>query len=326
MKLKFIRAMLLCAVAVAMVTGCTTSTNTGESADFVQGNTAGNLHADGLVVSGEDGWVYFSNIDDNGYLYKKELTGGEQALLVDGHFACELNLVNGWIYYTAGIPGEVYKVGTNGENDRKIISKHAGNLIVTNQYIFYRLSYDDDWGKLFRTDLEGTHEVLLADSIVKFAITDGWIYYSNREDNERLYKMDFNGRNKTKLNDIGVSEIDVSGDYIFYVSAEDGQNLYRVKTDGTEKVLLSDEICWEINIYGDFLYYRNQSRGGRVFKMKLDGSQNKVLIDEENCGIVAITEDYLFYQIPVATQSGQKGYFIADLDGGYVKRWMKEPD
>ncbi|MCL2643118.1 MAG: DUF5050 domain-containing protein [Candidatus Bathyarchaeota archaeon] len=281
-----------------------------------QGNTNGNIHNNGYVLINGD-WIYYTNFDNNNYLYKKRLDGNSKQELTKGHYSCQLNFVNNWIYYTKGVPGEVYKIDFNGKQNKKIIDKKVGNLIVTNVFIFYRQSYDGDWGKLYKTDLEGQNERLLANNIIEFSICDGWIYYSNRDDGASLYKMDLTGTNIAKLNDHYSLFINVVGEYVYYADYTDSQKLYRIKIDGTNKSILSQEACWNINIQNEYLYYRNQSQGGRIYRMKLDGSENMVIIDTENCTEINVTDSFILYRIP--TSAG--GYFRANLDGSNIQKW-----
>lgn len=280
------------------------------------GNTNGNIHNDGTVILNND-WVYYTNFDENNHLYKKKVNGSDNKQLVNDHYSYNLNIIENYIYYISGTPGSIYRVDINGKKDELLIDTKAENLIVTDENIFYRLSYDNDWGKLYRTDLNGKNEVLIAESIIEFSLSDGWIYYSNREDNNSLYKMDFNGENITKLNNKYSININVEGGYIYYTDFNEGQKLYSIKTDGTGELLLSSDICWEINLHDDYIYYRNQTQQGRIYRMKIDGTDNRVIIDHINCVSLNITNDFLIYRIP----NSEGGYFKAELDGTNNKKW-----
>jgi hypothetical protein len=307
--------LVICVALSVFIVGCTPPQSINGQQFGEQGNTNGNIHNNGYVLINGD-WIYYTNFDNNNYLYKKRLDGNIGQELTK-HYSCQLNFIDNWIYYTKGVPGEVYKININGEQNKKVIDKKVGNLIVINDFIFYRKSCDSDWGKLYKTDLEGQNEQLLTNNIIEFSISDDWIYYSNRDDGASLYKMDLTGANVTKLNDQYSLFIDVASEYIYYADYADSQKLYMIKIDGTNKTILSQETCWNINIQNEYLYYRNQSQGGRIYRMKLDGSENMVVINIENCTEINVTDSFILYRIPTSTG----GYFRANLDGSNIQKW-----
>ncbi|MDP4133201.1 MAG: DUF5050 domain-containing protein [Bacillota bacterium] len=302
---------------LASITSCTKlSSEIAVKNEFEQGNTNGNIHNDGFVTL-KNKWLYYTNFNDNDNVYRKNQDGKDIKELADGHMGYEINAIGNWLYYISGSPGEVYKVDIDGKKDILLIDKKVGNLIVTNENIFYRQSFDNDWGKLYKTDLNGKNEILLANNIIEFAVSREWIYYSNREDGSSLYKMNFNGGNITKLNNEYSSSINVDGEFVYYTNYDDNQKLYKIKTDGTNKTMLSHDTCWNVNLYKNYIYYRNQSQKGRIYRMRLDGSENKMIIDKENCVSINVTDNFILFLIPTSTG----GYFKANLDGRNIQKW-----
>jgi len=265
-----------------LLANCSSSKENINLQNHLIGNTNGNIQRGGLVLI-NNGWIYYTNRDDNDHLYKKRPDGSENEQLVRGHYSYHLNYMDGWIYYTAGIPGEVWRIREDGTKNGRIINKNVDNLIVTEQNIFYILAYDNDWGKFFRTDIDGKGRVLLANSIIRFAIDNGWIYYSNAEDNDSLYKMDLTGENITKLNNEYSSNINVELDYVYYTDFNGDNSLYKIKTDGTDKTLVSPEAFGLENLHNGYIYYSKRMHDGRIYRMKTDGSENELIIDSENC-------------------------------------------
>ncbi|MCK9478120.1 MAG: DUF5050 domain-containing protein [Firmicutes bacterium] len=161
---------------------------------------------------------------------------------------------------------------------------------------------------------------MLANSIVGFAIDNGWIYYSNAEDNDSLYKMDLNGENITKLNNEYSSNINVELDYVYYTDFNGDNSLYKIKTDGTDKTLVSPEAFGLENLHNGYIYYSNRMHDGRIYRMKTDGSENELIIDSENCVSLNVVDDFLIYR----TLELNDGYFKANLDGSNTERWARD--
>lgn len=79
----------------------------------------------------------------------------------------------------------------------------------------YFISSEDN--KLYKSDLDGKNKSLvIQDEVYNLNVTDGWIYYSNLSDEKKLYKIKIDGTSKTKLNDISTTSINVIDNWIFY--------------------------------------------------------------------------------------------------------------
>lgn len=75
----------------------------------------------------------------------------------------------------------------------------------------------------------------------------GWIYYSNWDDGEKLYRIDSNGENKQKLSDHACGGIEYVNGWLFYHTYDDDHNngwrehpLYCMKADGTHEQQLTE--------------------------------------------------------------------------------------
>jgi len=60
-----------------------------------------------------------------------------------------------------------------------------------------------------------------------------WIYYSNGDDDYKLYKIKTDGTGNIKLSDNNSLSIKVAGDWIYYTNSDDNKKMYKTKTDGT---------------------------------------------------------------------------------------------
>lgn len=136
------------------------------------------------------------------------------------------------------------------------------------------------------------------------AIQGNWIFYSNPDDANKLYKSKLNGSKKTKLTDNMAYQINLSGEWIYYIGQD--QNICRVKTDGTHnEVLLREKstylyvkdnwifyssLVYKQGLSHDLYFYRISS--DKRYKTKLD----KVTIGFY-MGIAGFDENYIYYYI-----------------------------
>ena len=155
---------------------------------------------------------------------------------------------------------------------------------------------------------------------------EGYIYYSNAADGEKLYKIGFDGVFNKKISENKAQYINISKDYIYYSNYSDGGKLYKSKLDGSEAQRLVDDKAAYITLSGEDIYYSNHSDGGKLYRIKKDASDakadhgNPVMVDYENysgeVGEVAyinIDGDWIYY---INYSDGHKPYVI-NKEGTY---------
>ncbi len=109
---------------------------------------------------------------------------------------------------------------------------------------------------------------------------NGWIYYSNPADQNRIYKAKPDGTEKKLLCSDIADYIAVDGDWIFYTNGLEDFNLYKIKTDGTQRIALTTtDTCACPNIVDDYIYYNNAKDNGYMYKIKKDGTSRKKVTD-----------------------------------------------
>jgi len=117
-----------------------------------------------------------------------------------------------------------------------------------------------------------------------------WIYYENASDNSFLYKIKSDGTNKTKLNDVKSSKINVVGDWIYYKSGSD-YSLYKIRTDGTQVTKIYNGDCYWINVVDDWIYFQN---GGNICKIRTDGT-GEIKLNSDNSNGITVLDDWIYY-------------------------------
>lgn len=123
---------------------------------------------------------------------------------------------------------------------------------------------------------------------------DGIIYFANPSDGDKLYCMDENGANLTKICDDIVSFINADEHYIYYIRNNPGSSgefsflnvntnsLCRIDRDGRKDSVLVLDTAPSLyaSLLGNYVYYLHysDSEGSTLYKVKLDGSnQSQVM-------------------------------------------------
>lgn len=266
------------------------------------GNTPGNISNYGLAAE-HNGWIYYRNTNDNGYLYRIKSDGTESALIVK-HSVSNINVVGGWIYYLIGNSNsDIYRIRLDGSDNTRIRSGYYSRLIVTSDSLYSESSspridkYSLD-GKINNLIKSSSYMPLISNQILisvnyfdnkleiynmdtqkniyksservrALNLVDNWIYYINNDD-YHIYKIDIEGKNKQKLNDDWSTHLNVYGSWMYYVNDED-QTLYRMKTDGTSRQQLVDSKATLINVTSEWIFYIDPTNS-KLYKMKHNGS------------------------------------------------------
>lgn len=141
-----------------------------------------------------------------------------------------------------------------------------------------------------------------------FCEFDQKIYFSNPEDEGRLYVMDLDLSNYKKLSSDTANYINVAGSYIFYARHNDLQSkstenvfalsktgLYRIDLNGRNTKTLFNNAVGVVTLSGnDILYQKNTDTGFGVSSISIDKKQEKELIDQPIFPY-AIDNNYLYY-------------------------------
>lgn len=121
--------------------------------------------------------------------------------------------------------------------------------------------------------------------------SEGYIYYVNNADKEKLYKLGMGGVFNRMILEDKAQYVNESGDWLYFSNYSDGGKLYKVKKDGTERQKLLDDKAAYITISGEYIYYSNHTDGGKLYKIKKDASDAKISPDNSKHGNI-LTVDY----------------------------------
>jgi len=281
--------LVLCMILALLCSSCT-----NKDVPVIEHMTSsGNIQNGGYVIKFDNCYIY-ANADDNNNLYKSSMHISDGEKIAGGHYFYEMNLYNNEIYYVASSPGEVWKISIDGSPKKRLIEQKVGNLIIYDEHIYYRLSEDNDWGKLYSADLNGRNRKLLKEQVKKFCIYDGLIYYFDIKTNE-LCSMNIDGTKNTVINDSYVNNIFVQNDMLIYSDHNRQDKLYAYDLKNNIEKCISEDMCWDINGNDDWIFYRNQSDAGSLYCVNFDGKLKHKLI-EKNISDILIVEDTVFYR------------------------------
>lgn len=127
-----------------------------------------------------------------------------------------LAIDDGWAYFTDFNQNtklsSLNKIRVDGTNFVELIKTEAHNIIVSNEWIFYR---DFNRG-IYKMKKDGSNLVKIGrDDTYSFNIYGEWLYYSNVNDGEKLYRIRTDGTGNAKVSDKSVVDINIVGNWIY---------------------------------------------------------------------------------------------------------------
>ena len=120
-------------------------------------------------------------------------------------------------------------------------------------------------------------------------VVDDWIYFSDLTDrNYCISKARTDGTDIMKLTDDLSSFLNISDGWIFYTNESEENKLYKMRLDGSEKIKLSEDVVNSPNVVGeeiyyikfdgDFYYYNYGTENGKLYKIKTYGGGRSIMI------------------------------------------------
>jgi hypothetical protein len=186
---------------------------------------------------------------------------------------------------------------------------HLGEWAESEEWIFF--SNKDDQGKLYKMRKDRTDFQRLNDDVpASINVAEGQVYYANQSDAGRIYKIDFNGGNRIMLNEDSSQFVTVMNKMIFYSNASDDDNLYMVYTNGNSRKKLNDDASYYLYAKKGWIYYQNRSDQFRLYRMRPDGTA-KMKLSNDASWYTNITDENIFYQ----NDSDKGNIYKMTLDG-----------
>ncbi|MEG2571292.1 MAG: DUF5050 domain-containing protein, partial [Clostridia bacterium] len=187
------------------------------------GNSAGNIANEGCVAA-DDKYVYYSESQDGGALYRADLDGKNKLKLSDGKTRY-INVVGDTLYFSNIDDGYfIYTVKNDGTGRKKIVNKLAQKLTIFDDRLYFV-----DWSdscKVHSVKLDGSDDkVFINVPVHELSLSGAWFMYTNSDDNESLYRIRVDGKANEKLGNENALFVNADREYAYYANWSDGGKL-----------------------------------------------------------------------------------------------------
>jgi hypothetical protein len=282
----------------------------------IQTNGTGRMKiSDDMVheLTAVGGYIYYTNILDNLKLYRLNLSNNSKNL-ISNHIVLDINIIGDTIYYLNRNDSLIYYVSEDGSH-RGLLTDYvsASRMLISGKHIY--IARDHYPYNIYRMNLYGEEFTQVTDEgALRYNVHNDWVYFSNKDDSAKLYKIRGDGQNKVKLTEdsLHVSDknegiINIFSDWIYYKNSSDANKLYRIKADGTLRDIFGyDTVIKSIdNISITVPQNRSYSLPSKIAATMSDGSYHDVaVVWDSNTIDTSKTGIYTFYGT-VAGYSGK---------------------
>jgi putative cell wall-binding protein len=232
------------------------------------GDSSGNISNDGYAAT-DGNYIYYTPVSGTYYgLWRMNMDGTQNTLLTYD-IPRYINVYNGYVYYSnQSDNGYIYRISTDGTSRSKLISNTASYINVSNDHIYYSNDSDEGRLYRIDID-GGNKSKLNEDKSKFINVVGSNIYYSNVSNNGCIYAINTNGTNKRQINYEYSSYITVQNGEIYYINVYADGDIYELKTDGTSRLKLhmlktQEKSIYSLNASSNMLYFKIQDSNGQM--------------------------------------------------------------
>lgn len=154
----------------------------------------------------------------------------------------------------------------------------------------------------------------------RLVVQEPWVYFSNKADNDKLYKVLINGSSLTKLSDDVPANLNVTGQWMYYYNLNDDtqKGVYRMSVDGKMRTCLIDNdfvSYLRVNREG-WMYYLNGDNEVYALRTHKPNEPRRKMFDEKPVYSMAVNDYYIVYNRhweDIPQPQGGGGLFLYDI-------------
>ncbi len=274
------------------------------------GNSAGNLHNNGLVYEMNDK-VYFANPYDNHCLYSMNLDESNPKRLTSMGVKY-ISGANGFLYFymdstqtaqsvyglgSATKQYGIYRCKTNGSHLTCLLRDMCGEVQLCGEYLYFQVKSND--GSLYKIRVDKSKKSQVADEMISpVCYENGVIYYTGVKSDHNIHAMYTKSGDSTTDFLAGHYFFPVVQDgYLYYLDGDSNYSLWRTNLySGQQELITSDRIDF-FTMDSNYIYYAfSNATNPSLKRCNLDGSGSVVLFE----GVVNslnLTSRYLYFKV-----------------------------
>jgi hypothetical protein len=202
-----------------------------------------------------------------------------------------VQVLDGWLYYL-GMEG-IHRIRTDGSRPATLTRTRATSMAVVGDTVYFQHELLRD--ALYRVDCDGAGErPLVREPTGAWCVgDDGWIYYANRNDDGRIWRVRPEGGGRERFLDRRVGTLLVENTGIWYTDLDQRRALVRAEVSSRDRKTVLAESVERVIPVGDALVVLLSD--GTLLNLRRDGTGRAVLAAEvssmlEHHGVLYLTK------------------------------------
>ena len=195
----------------------------------------------------------------------------------------------------------------------QIFAGYSKRLCVTQDYIFFICRDDND--ALYRMKRNGSViKRIESRKVYSYCLSEDYIFYTLT--NGTTYRIDMDDlSSKKEIMNKGAVELCADATSLFFSSVSCDRRIFSSDFDGNHIKKINDEPSYCLNIYGQYIFYSNDEKYGTLCRIDRLGNNRKELNEEYSETINVLDGRYI---IASKNHSDNPDWAIMDFDGKNV--------
>jgi len=226
----------------------------------------------------DDEAVYYTTFEKAGVALYRLDKGKAKPELILLDDVNDLYEYNGDIYYSRTFAKGLFKLEKGRGEPVQILDCYPSYILFRDGYVYY--SNSDDNHAIYRTSLSnGRSERLTANSPGEVAIEGDWLYYRNYSSGMgNISAVNLKTGEERDINQVNSAYICPKGDWIVFCSFFTNADLAKVRTDGSQAGIVTNDQPGKIAYDGEWIYYIRWTDKD-LYRIRLDGTSKQLLVE-----------------------------------------------
>lgn len=199
------------------------------------------------------------------------------------------------VFYNTG----VFRINQNGSGIKAISSKPGAYLTLKGNNLYFQRYDVGIGLYLYKYQIDGDLERLMVeDAVIPAAVTDNFLYYTGYSEDHNINEINLSSyTTHTKIEGTFLYPI-FTANYIYYMDGSHKYRIYRMNLDGSEATKLVNRRCSTYNITnsGKYLYYQvDDTKNNGIYRLNLETMQEERL-KKGNFKQIHVTSHYVFFK------------------------------
>ncbi|MDD3174503.1 MAG: DUF5050 domain-containing protein [Herbinix sp.] len=192
----------------------------------------------------------------------------------------------------------VYRIDHNGSNLKAFTGNPSAYLILSGNYLYFPRYDVNNGINLYQYKIDASeNRPMIYNSVIPIEIMNNAVYYTRISKDSNIGATDLSSHTShTYYNGSFLYPI-FFGDYIYYINKADHKRIYRMNADGSNPTLLIKKSCSTYNITnsGKYLYYQiDGTSNNRIGRLNLETLKSETVM-KGNYKHISVTENYVFF-------------------------------